>query len=175
MTRQLDIWWGDGVPKEKAKGSGFLSRGDQAKLHRDLGWASWKDSRREVSGLPWFIPGLGGARASSIQVIAPVFLNFCIPGVPCKTFVILLTPERLATRPHPEWQAWKVEAGWKELWVLGSNPGPVTSCRTVTSAPHLCEPHSGLSPSSPVSWGVGGASRSSCLSGDWFRLQSFVM
>lgn len=119
MTKQLDIWQGDGVPKEKAKGSGFLSWGDQAKLRRDIGWEFWKDSRREVSALPWFIPGLGGAQASNIQVIAPVFLNLCIPGVLCNTVVILLAPERLATHPHPGWQAWKVEAGWKNCGFWG--------------------------------------------------------
>lgn len=100
-----------GVPKEKAKGSGFLSGGDLANLPRDLGWESWKDSRREVTALPWFIPGLGGAQASSIQVIAPVFLNPHIPGVLCRTLVILLASEQLAAGPHPGWRVWEVGAG----------------------------------------------------------------
>ena len=125
LTRQLDIWWGNGVPEEKTKGSDFLSGGGLGKLCRDLGWEFWNGSRREVP-CPGLCPGLGVAQASSTQRVDPVFLNRYIPGGLCGIFVIPLAPEHPAAGRHFECSAWKLEAVWENRGSLGSKPGSST-------------------------------------------------
>ena len=75
--------------------------------------------------MPWFIPGLGGAQAAGIQVIAPVFLTLYIPGVLYRAFVILLAPEHLASYKSSPWMVCQGgRSRLEELWTFGFQPWP---------------------------------------------------
>lgn len=100
-------------------------------------WSGWSPGLRHSGHCPWF----------------PEPLH---PWSAGRTFIILLAPEHLATGPHPEWQAWEVEASWKTVDIWFPTLALPLSCGAVRCVPHLCEPHSGLgahkSSSSPVPW-----------------------